>query len=148
MIDRKIIERVQRILALPEEIGKLERQRVALRAERRTAERKLKKQATLVRAETIQLDDDYKNTSNQKERDVFLEAALHNDDVWVELSERVDQLTTTIERVEADLSTLDHERKALKAALEREYAAVIEELHSDRLLADVASSRRLKGVDA
>lgn len=148
MIDKVVIQRVQRILELPPEIAKLERQRVALRAERRTADAKLAKQTTLVQRETIQLDDDYKAAANQKERDVLLLASLHNDDVWCELTERVAQLTTTLERVEADLSALDHERKALKAALEREYAAVIEQLHSDRILADAATSRKLKGVDA
>lgn len=146
MIDKVVLERVRRILELPEEIGKLERQRVALRAERRTTERKLVTQAALVQRETIQLDADYKAAGNQKERDVLLLAALHGDDAWEELSERVAQLTTTIERVEADLSVLDHERKALKAALEREYAAVIEELHSDRILADAASSRSVRGA--
>lgn len=148
MIDKVVIERVQRILALPPEILALERQRTALRAERRTTEGKLKKQTTLVLRETIQLDDDYAAAKNQRERDVLLDAALHNDDVWCELTERVAQLTTTLDRVEADLSGLDHERKALKAALEREYAAVIEQLHSDRILADVATSRKVKGVDA
>lgn len=148
MIDKQIIERVKRILELPELIGKLERQRVALRAERRTTKRKLDAQATLVQRETIQLDDDYQQAANQKERDVLLDAALHNDDTWLELAERVDQLTTSIEKADAELSTLDHERKALKAALEREYAAIIEQLHSDRILADAASSRRIRGVDA
>lgn len=148
MIDKVVLERVQRILALPDEIRSLERQRVALRAERRGVEGRLARQAALVQRETIQLDAEYAAASNQRERDVLLLAALHNDDAWSELSERVAQLTTTVERVEADLSGLDHERKALKAALEREYAAVIEQLHSDRVLADVATSRRLRGVDA
>lgn len=148
MISKEVLGRVQRILELPAEIEKLERQRVALRAERRTTDGKLQRQTTLVQRETIQLDDDYRAAGNQTERNVMLQAALHNDDVWCELTERMAQLTTTIERVDADLSVLDHERKALKAALEREYAAVIEQLHSDRLLADAATSRKLKGVDA
>ena len=148
MIDKRVLERVQRLLELPALIVPLERQRTALRAERRTTEAKVVRQRVLVLNELIDQDERYKSASNQKERDLLMEAALHGDDQWCELSERIDQLTTTIERVEADLSGLDHERKALKAALEREYASVIEQLHSDRILADVATSRKVRGVDA
>ncbi len=42
---------------------------------------------------------------------------------------------------------LDHERKALKAALEREYADIIEQLHSDQTLAS-AIARNRGGVAA
>ncbi|GEM_PF-2654814 len=147
-VDKNTLERVQRILELPSLIGPLERQRVALRAERRTTEAKVARQRVLVLNEVIDLDERYRAAANQKERDVLMDAALHADDQWCELVERVDQLTTTIERVEADLSVLDHERKALKAALEREYASIIEQLLSDKVLADAASSRRLRGVEA
>lgn len=147
-VEKLVLERVRRILELPALIAPLERQRVALRAERRTTESKLGRQRVVVLMETMDLDEHYKAASNQRERDVISEAALHGDDAWSELSERVAQLTTTIERVDADLSVLNHERKALKAALEREYASIIEQVHSDRILADAASSRRVRGVDA
>lgn len=146
MLDAAVTRRVQRILEIPGLIDPLLRKRTALRAERRTAERKLKAQASLVRSETLR-DADYLAASNQTERDILLEAALHNDDAYLELSERVDQLTTAIEKAQSELDVLDHERKALKAALEREYAEVISNLQSDKILAGVATSRQLpKGV--
>lgn len=148
LVGQAVLEQVQRLLELPVEIARLERQRVALRAERRSVEDRLARQRIVVLMEAFDLDPSYKVAKNQVERTVLLEGALHNDDVWSELAERVAQLTTTIERVEADLSALDHERKALKAALEREYASIIEQVLSDRMLADAVTGRRVRAGEA
>lgn len=147
LVDKDVLDQVQRLLALPREIDPLERQRTALRAERRTTEGKLARQRTIVLGELLD-DSRYGAAKAERERQILSDLALHNDDDWSALTERVDQLTTTIERVEAELRVLDHERKALKASLEREYAAIIERILSDRMLTDAASSQRLRGVDA
>lgn len=145
-MDPVVLRRVQRILELPGLIEPLVKQRTALRAERRTTERKLAKRTVEVKRVVLE-DDAYRAASNQTERDIILASELEADDECLKLGARVDQLTTSIEKVVGELEVLDHERKALKAALEREYAAVIEQLQSDRILADVATSRRVpKGV--
>lgn len=147
LVERDVLERVQRLLALPAELEALERQRTALRAERRTTEVKLTRQRTIVLGELLD-DERYRAAKAERERAILTDLALHNDDDWSGLSERVDQLTTTIERVEAEIRVLDHERKALKAALEREYASVIEQILSDKFLADAVAAQRLKGANA
>lgn len=144
MTDPAVTKRVQRLLELPGLIEPLLRQRTALRAERRSTEAKLRRRIAEVRRLTLE-DIYYASAANQTERDIILEAAVVEDDDCAKLSARVDQLTTSIEKVQADLDALDHERKALKAALEREFAAVIEKALTDRVLADVAMSGR-RGV--
>lgn len=141
-MDPVLRQRIGRLLELPSEIEKLTKRRVALRAERRTTELKLKRQAALVNSETLQ-DKEYREARTAREREILLEAALQQDDVYGELLERLDQLSTAFEKVAGELEVLDHERKALKAVLEREYAAVIERVVSDRILAEVAATQRL-----
>ncbi len=141
-MDPMLRQRIGRLLELPPAIEKLTKRRVALRAERRSVELKVKRQAALVNSETLQ-DEAYRGARSAREREILLEAALQQDDTYCELLERVDQLTTAFEKVSGELEVLDHERKALKAVLEREYAAVIERVVSDRILAEVASTQRL-----
>lgn len=145
MTDPAVLKRVQRLLELPGLIEPLVKQRTALRAERRTTEAKLKRRTAEVRRLVLE-DDAYRAAANQTERDIILDAAVLEDDTCAKLAARVDQLTTSIEKAQAELEVLEHERKALKAALEREYAAVIERALADRVLADVATTGRLKGV--
>lgn len=141
MLDGVVLRRVQRILEIPELLAPLLRKRTALRAEKRKQEGLLQRQAALVKSETLK-DAEYQAASNAAERQILIDAALWNDDDYSSLSERVDQLAVALDSVMAEIELLDHERKALKAALEREYAEVIERLHADRILADVASSRK------
>lgn len=145
MTDPAVTKRVQRLLELPGLIEPLLRQRTALRAERRSTEAKLKRRVAEVKCLVLE-DDAYRAAANQTERDILLEAAVVEDDDCARLAARLDQLTTSIEKVQGELELLDHERKALKAALEREYAAVIERAVADRVLADVALAGRTKGV--
>lgn len=147
MFDKRVIEMARRLLEIPGLIAPLEKQRTAFRAERRTVEGKLRRQASLVQVEALG-EEAYRSASNQRERDLLLEAALFQDDTWVELTERVDQLSTALDKVDAELRVLDHERKALKAVLEREYAEVLSAHLSDQVLTDVATSRRLPGARA
>lgn len=144
-MDQAVTRRVQRLLELPGLIEPLTRQRTALRAERRTTEAKLKRRTAEVRRLALGVEA-YRAAANQTERDIVLDAAVFEDDTCSQLAARVDQLTTSIEKVQAELEVLEHERKALKAALEREYAAVIERALTDRVLADVALAGRAKGV--
>jgi len=74
VIDKRVLERVQRLLELPALIVPLERQRTALRAERRTTEAKVVRQRVLVLNELMDGDERYKSASNQKERDLLMEA--------------------------------------------------------------------------
>jgi len=144
-MDQAVTRRVQRLLELPGLMEPLVKQRTALRAERRSTEAKLKRRVAEVRRLVLE-DDAYRAAANQTERDIILEAAVVEDDDCARLAARLDQLTTSIEKVQGELELLDHERKALKAALEREYAAVIERAVADRVLADVALAGRTKGV--
>jgi len=144
-MDQAVTRRVQRLLELPGLMEPLVKQRTALRAERRSTEAKLKRRVAEVRRLVLE-DDAYRAAANQTERDIILEAAVVEDDDCARLAARLDQLTTSIEKVQGELELLDHERKALKAALEREFAAVIEKALTDRVLADVATSGRLRGV--
>jgi hypothetical protein len=141
VLDGVVLKRVQRILEIPELLGPLYRKRTALAAEKRKYDGLLQRRTVLVKSETLQ-DADYKAAANAPERQILIDAALWNDDDYSSLSERVDQLAVALDSVKAEIDLLDHERKALKAALEREYAEVIERLHADRILADVASSRK------
>lgn len=143
--DPVIVKRVQRLLELPELIAPLTAKRTALRAERRKREAELKRRIAEVKRLVLE-DDAYKAAANQTERDIILDAAVIEDDGCQLLTDRIDQLTTALDKVVAELEVLDHERKALKAALEREYAAVIERALTDRVLADVALAGRAKGV--
>jgi hypothetical protein len=55
------------------------------------------------------------------------------------LQERLEQLLSLIDHSTNHREALDHERKALKAALEREYAEIIEQVLHDKALANAVS---------
>lgn len=142
MMKRNVItERIERLLELPKIIDKHGRLKVALRAERRGLERRIKAREALIRQELLELEV-YKSCSNADERTAVYQAAVHADPAWEGMQERMESLMAGIEMAQHDEGVADHERKALKAALEREYAAVIERALSDRVLADVITSNR------
>jgi hypothetical protein len=136
-----VLKRIERLLELPQVIDKVGRQKVAMRAERRRLERKLKAREALVRKDLLDLDL-YKKCSNADERAAVYQDAVHTDPDWEEMSERLEQLTVAIEKAQHEQEVLDHERKALKAALEREYAEIIQEALEDRVLATAVMGRR------
>lgn len=131
----KTAERIERILELPKLIDTTGRRLVALRAEKRGLEAKLKKREVTVRYELMS-DEEYKACANQGERDTVYLATLHADPNWEGISERLEQLAVAIDLATHEKDVYDHERKALKAVLEREYAEIIERLLTDRMLAE------------
>jgi hypothetical protein len=139
--DDKLLARIERLLAIPPLIEQLGRQLVALRAERRTQERKIKAREAVIRKELLDLDL-YQQCSNADERNAVYQDALHADPNWEALQERLEDILIAIDKATYERDALDHERKALKAALEREYADIISELLSDRMLANAVSQHR------
>lgn len=139
--DDKLLARIERLLAIPPLIEGLGRQLVALRAERRTQERKIKAREAVIRKELLDLDL-YQQCSNADERNAVYQDALHSDPNWDALQERLEGILIAIDKATYERDALDHERKALKAALEREYADIISELLSDRMLANAVAEHR------
>jgi hypothetical protein len=137
----KVFERIERLLELPPKIDAVGRRKVAMRAERRKLERKLKAREALVRKDLLDLDL-YKQRSNADERAAVYQDALHSDPDWEEMQERLEQLAVAVEKAQHEQDVLDHERKALKAALEREYAEIIRETLEDKVLANAVMGRR------
>lgn len=130
----KLMKRVERLLELPRLIEKTGRQLVAQRAERRNLERKIKARDAALRVELLDWDE-YRQCGNADERAAVIENAKHTDPNWEGLQERLEQLTVAIEKSQLEKEVLDHERKALKAALEREYADIIVRALDDQALA-------------
>lgn len=131
-------DRIDRILELPPLIEAEGKKLAGLRANRRTQERKLKAREALLCKELMELGE-YQACRNNDERTALFEHSKHIDGDWEDLQERLEQLLTLIDHSTNHKEALDHERKALKAALEREYADIIERLLSDRVLANAVS---------
>ena len=138
---KKILERCERILELPKLLDKAGKQRVALRAEKRTLENRIGDREALVRKEALELSE-YQTCKNGDERKATVDWHLRSDPEWEGMRDRLEQLTTAIEKVQHELDILDHERKSLKAALEREYAEIIIQNLDDKTLSNAVSSRR------
>lgn len=131
-------DRIDRILELPPLIEAEGRKLAGLRAERRVQERKLKAREALLRKELMELGE-YQEAKNNDERTALFEHSKFIDADWEALQERLEQLISLIDHSTNHKEALDHERKALKAALEREYADIIERLLSDRVLANAVA---------
>jgi hypothetical protein len=142
MIDKRVAQRIERILELPKLIDATGRKLAGLRSDRRKTEMKLKAREATIRKELLTLDI-YKSCSNADERAAVYEDAKHSDPAWEDLQERFEQLTVLIEMTTNEREALDHERKALKAALEREYAEIIERVLTDRMLAESVAKGRV-----
>lgn len=144
--DVRLVERIERLLEIPKLIDTEGKKRVALTAERRTVERLIQaREAAVLR--DLMVAEAYRACKNADERAALLEDAKHRDDIhgekgWPELQKRLDQILLTIDKCRHNENVLDHERKALKAALEREYAEIIERALTDRMLAEAVAGRR------
>lgn len=123
-------ERVARLLALPGLIDAVGKRLVAQRAERRKVERRI-----AFRQAEIRLDLDVSAYPNEKMREAAYLVACGKDADLANLQDRLEQLLVAIDRYTHEKEVLDHERKALKAALEREYAVVLERVLTDQMLA-------------
>ena len=135
---KTIYARIDRILELPPLIEAEGRKLAGLRANKRTQERKIKAREALLRKELMELGE-YQACRNNDERDALYEHSKYVDADWESLTERLEQILTLIDHSTNLKEALDHERKALKAALEREYADIIERVLNDRALANAVS---------
>jgi peptidoglycan hydrolase CwlO-like protein len=129
--------RITRILEIPKLFETVSRKLVGLRGDRRTIERLIEKTEASVRVQLVKHDIGYGSLKNQTDREAFYRDALEKNDVWTNAQNRHESLTAAIEKTTSERDTLEHERKALKAALEREYAAIIERLLTDKTLTEV-----------
>ena len=135
-------ERIQRLLELPALIDKAGKMRVAQRAEKRNLEHRMKAREALVKKELFEFEE-YKTCSNADERKTLVDDAIYSDTDWEGMRERLEQLMVAIEKSTHEEGVLDHERKALKAALEREYAETIKEFLTDEMLANRVMGRKV-----
>lgn len=129
-----IRERILRLLELPGLIDTLGRKIVAQRADRRKVERRIK-----LREAEVRLGVGYDAHKTEKLREAAFVVACAADADLSDLYDRLDSVTTGIEVAMNQQATLDHERKALKAALEREYADILERALTDAALASRVS---------
>ncbi|NJK43501.1 MAG: hypothetical protein HC933_03845 [Pleurocapsa sp. SU_196_0] len=131
--------RISRMLELPKLLERAGRQIVAQRAERRTLERKLETLEASIRVRLIEQSTAFQALKNQADREAYLRDSLAKNSEWTFMRDRLESLTTAIEKAVSDKDALEHERKALKAALEREYAAIIERVLTDRQIAEAVA---------
>jgi hypothetical protein len=125
--------RIEKLLELPALIGQQSNRLVAFRAEKRKAERKLESLEASIRIATLG-SSSYTSLKNAADRDAFMIVAQNESEMYTKTRDRLDELATAIDKANAERETLEHERKALKAALEREYALIIEKALSDEIL--------------
>lgn len=130
---KTIRARIDRILELPPLLDAEGKKLAGLRADRRKQERKIAAHEALLRKELMDLAE-YQACNNNDERAALVAWSKHADPTWESLTERLEALLAMIDHSTNRKEVLDHERKALKAALEREYAAVIEAVHQDQAL--------------
>lgn len=135
MLDQQTRARIARLLEIPEQIEAVRRQLIAQRAELRTAKRRVEKLTAQVR---LNLPADIKN---EKQRDAWVIVQCEQTPDWVKVKDREEQLQVAIDKLVAQHDVLDHERKSLKAVLEREYAEIIETALNDRALAEVIAKK-------
>lgn len=110
------VERRARLLAIPAEIGRINKQLVALRAERDQKGKDLKRRETYVR-QGSRLRESYKLLKSEAERADYLAVQVYEDLEYEHLAERLEQIAVTLDKLNFDKDTLEHERKALYAAL-------------------------------
>jgi len=142
--DRTELSRIAaRLLDIPAELGKARGRLTAVRAERRNVERDIKKRQTLIKRELAE-DDEYKALPNATERGAFYDETCQIDPNLESLTDRLLQLQAAIDVAQANVATLEDERKACYGVLAGYHAAVIHEKHLDEAFANA----QLAGVSA
>ncbi|GEM48804.1 hypothetical protein [Deinococcus cellulosilyticus] len=134
-MDNQLRARCTRLLEIPEQIEAVRRLLTAQRAELRKVRRKLDHLEAQIR---LQVPADLKN---EKQRDAWVLVACEADQDWSKAKDREESLQTAIDKYLAEHDVLDHERKSLRAVLEREYADIIETALNDRALVEVLSRK-------
>jgi hypothetical protein len=130
-----VMAQCDRILEIPAAIDEHGRSLTAFRAEKRKVEHQIESLEASIRINVIGTEA-YKALKNKEDRDAYFRLALDQSESWTKKIDRLDQLLTAIDKHTQARDVLDHERKALKAALERVYAEIIEAALSDKTLAE------------
>lgn len=138
---RAVREQISKLLGIPEQIEAQGRILTAQRASRRTTERERDAREATIRKDLL-TDTAYRECCrNKEEREAYFEHVKHNDEAWNKLQSRWEQLAVAIDKSTLAKETLDHERKALKAALEREYALALEGAMHDQALTQMTAKQ-------
>ena len=109
---------VMRLLEILTLIGEVKRQMTALRAERRELEGWMKTREAQAYLEVQARTD--------RERQAEARVLLAWDPEWQKASRRLNQIATQLDKLQADLEVLEHERKAIYGALVARHAEVLE----------------------
>lgn len=134
-MDNQLRARCTRLLEIPEQIDAVRRLLTAQRAELRKVRRKLEHLEAQIR---LQVPADLKN---EKQRDAWVLVTCEANLDWSAKKDREESLQTAIDKYLVQHDVLDHERKSLRAVLEREYAEIIETALNDRALVEVLSRK-------
>jgi len=132
----------RRLLEIPVEIARINRQLVAMRAERDNTERALKRRETYVR-QGARLRESYKQLKSEAERTDYLRVQVYEDIEYEHLADRLEQIEVQIDKLVFEKDALEHERKALYAALISYAAEIFEKKIDEKTLADMAGRGRV-----
>ena len=135
-------QRRRRLLEIPVEIAQINRQLVAMRAERDNVERALKRRETYVRQEA-RLRERYKQLKSEAERSDYLRVQVYEDPEYERLADRLAQIAVQVDKLNFEKDALEHERKALYAALISYAAEIFEKKIDEKTLADMAGRGRV-----
>jgi len=135
-------QRRRRLLEIPVEIAQINRQLVAMRAERDNVERALKRRETYVRQEA-RLRERYKQLKSEAERSDYLRVQVYEDPEYERLADRLAQIAVQVDKLNFEKDALEHERKALYAALISYAAEIFEKKVDEKTLADMAGRGRV-----
>ena len=135
-------QRRRRLLEIPVEIAQINRQLVAMRAERDNVERALKRRETYVRQEA-RLCERYKQLKSEAERSDYLRVQVYEDPEYERLADRLAQIAVQVDKLNFEKDALEHERKALYAALISYAAEIFEKKVDEKTLADMAGRGRV-----
>jgi len=135
-------QRRRRLLEIPVEIAQINRQLVAMRAERDNVERALKRRETYVR-QGARLRESYKQLKSEAERSDYLRVQVYEDPEYERLADRLAQIAVQIDKLNFEKDALEHERKAIYAALISYAAEIFEKKIDEKTLADMAGRGRV-----
>lgn len=133
----------ERMLQIPAQIAQINKQLVALRAERDQKTKALKKRETYVR-QGARLRESYKNLKSEAERSDYLSVQVYEDIEYEGLEERLEQIAVQLDKLNYEKDSLEHERKALYAVLTN-YAAEVFEGALSRVEKAIEVSRDVLG---
>jgi len=135
-------QRRRRLLEIPVEIAQINRQLVAMRAERDNVERALKRRETYVR-QGARLRESYKQLKSEAERSDYLRVQVYEDPEYERLADRLAQIAVQVDKLNFEKDVLEHERKAIYAALISYAAEIFEKKVDEKTLADMAGRGRV-----